>query len=125
MYQEGSVCLCYIGVIRSYFSNFTLRIQRNIQTRSIHIRRMHHALEIEEILFNIFGHYDHPGDLAALAGTCRSFKDPALDVLWEDLDDLYPLARCLPGVFHELEDSGDSVRQTQVLVPLCLTLALP
>ncbi|KAF8452840.1 hypothetical protein L210DRAFT_3755795 [Boletus edulis BED1] len=62
---------------------------------------MHHALEIQEIVFYIFGHCDQPSagsaaDLAALARTCRTFKDPALDVLWEKLPDLSPLARCLP-----------------------------
>ena len=30
---------------------------------------MHHALEIKEILFNIFGHYDRYANLAALART--------------------------------------------------------
>lgn len=69
---------------------------------------MHRALHIEEILLNIFGHC-HPADaawtilrshatadLAALARTCRTFKEPALDVLWSELIDLSPLAYCLP-----------------------------
>ncbi|KAF8552712.1 hypothetical protein OG21DRAFT_1415636 [Imleria badia] len=70
---------------------------------------MHHALHIEEILFNVFGHcyYTDPSrtversrctvDLAALARTCRTFKAPALDVLWSELIDLSPLAFCLPN----------------------------
>ncbi|KAF8125009.1 hypothetical protein EV363DRAFT_1270918 [Boletus edulis] len=58
---------------------------------------MHRALEIQEILLNIFGHCHYPTtDLAALARTCRAFKDPALDVLWETLPDLSPLAQCVP-----------------------------
>lgn len=56
---------------------------------------MHHALEIQEILLIIFGQC-HPPDTAALARTCRAFKEPALDVLWEVLCDLSPLAQCLP-----------------------------
>ncbi|KAF8132437.1 hypothetical protein EV363DRAFT_1259950 [Boletus edulis] len=60
---------------------------------------MHPALQIQEILLNIFGHCFPPGgataDLAALARTCHAFKDPVLDVLWEELFDLSPLARCL------------------------------
>ncbi|KAF8126759.1 hypothetical protein EV363DRAFT_1401570 [Boletus edulis] len=63
---------------------------------------MHHALEIQEIIFYIFGHCDQPSgsasDLAALARTCRTFKDPALDILWEELPDLSSLAGCLPEV---------------------------
>ena len=68
---------------------------------------MHHALEIQEILLNIFQvfgrcHDDDDGsaDLASLARTCRAFKEPALDILWEVLDDLTPLARCLPEISY-------------------------
>ena len=64
---------------------------------------MHHALEIQEILLNIIRHCYPPGrwgvapDLPILARTCRAFKDPALDVLWEELHDFSPLVRCLPS----------------------------
>ncbi|KAF8555323.1 hypothetical protein OG21DRAFT_1507854 [Imleria badia] len=63
---------------------------------------MHHALQIPEILLNICGHCHLPSwhrdtpDLPALARTCRTFKEPALDVLWEALVDPSPLAKCLP-----------------------------
>jgi hypothetical protein len=33
----------------------------------------------------------------ALARCCKSFEDPALDVLWETQDGLPPLLKCLPG----------------------------
>ena len=52
---------------------------------------MHHSLEIQEILLNIIRHCYSPGrwgvapDLPTLARTCRAFKDPVLDVLWEEL----------------------------------------
>ncbi|KAF8557610.1 hypothetical protein OG21DRAFT_1406867 [Imleria badia] len=78
---------------------------------------MHHALEIQEILLNIFGHC-HPGDLPSPARTCRTFKEPALDVLWEELDDLSPLVRCLPDASYQL--SPDKVRRFQVFVALRL-----
>ncbi|KAF8434373.1 hypothetical protein L210DRAFT_3410851, partial [Boletus edulis BED1] len=35
--------------------------------------------------------------LAALVRTCRTFKEPALDVLWSELVDLTPLPRCIPA----------------------------
>ncbi|KAF8414785.1 hypothetical protein L210DRAFT_3658472 [Boletus edulis BED1] len=70
---------------------------------------MHHALQIQEILFNIFGHcYQYEFGLlsrsgvAALARTCRAFKEPALDVLWEELIELSPLVRCIPKASHRL-----------------------
>jgi hypothetical protein len=85
---------------------------------------MHHALFLEEILHVIFVHCysepyfsspperGHPApDLVALATTCRVFKEPALDVLWAELKDTTPLARCLPGVcFLESSMSGRPVR---------------
>ncbi|KAF8124978.1 hypothetical protein EV363DRAFT_1435127 [Boletus edulis] len=62
---------------------------------------MHHALQIQEILLNIFGHcYHFDRDVAALARTCRAFKEPALDVLWEELIELSPLVRCVPKASH-------------------------
>ncbi|KAF8441724.1 hypothetical protein L210DRAFT_3644963 [Boletus edulis BED1] len=66
---------------------------------------MHHALEIQEILLNVFSHLppdDAAPELASLARTCRAFKEPALDVLWEELRDLSPLTRCLPETSHQL-----------------------
>ncbi|KAF8548441.1 hypothetical protein OG21DRAFT_1501012 [Imleria badia] len=64
---------------------------------------MHHALYLEEILFNIFRppesvaqRHHYTADLAVLARTCQTFKEPALNLLWVELVDLSPLARCLP-----------------------------
>ncbi|OAX39712.1 hypothetical protein K503DRAFT_865212 [Rhizopogon vinicolor AM-OR11-026] len=34
--------------------------------------------------------------IAALARTCRAFKEPALDVLWKNIDGIKPLISCLP-----------------------------
>ncbi|KAF8124903.1 hypothetical protein EV363DRAFT_1586640 [Boletus edulis] len=73
---------------------------------------MHHALEIEEILLNIFHrcYSRHDGidksDLASLARICRAFKEPALDVLWKELDDLSPLTQCIPDASHQLSPNN-------------------
>ncbi|KAF8547431.1 hypothetical protein OG21DRAFT_1607411 [Imleria badia] len=62
---------------------------------------MHKVLQIQEILQNIFSHcWWSPTSLAALATTCRTFKEPAPDVLWRKLDDPSPLANCLPEASH-------------------------
>ncbi|KAF8550691.1 hypothetical protein OG21DRAFT_1487585 [Imleria badia] len=65
---------------------------------------MHHALQIQEILLNIFGYSRDPSitstNLPALARTCRAFKEPALDVLWKELHNPSPLAQCLPEASH-------------------------
>ncbi|KAF8121624.1 hypothetical protein EV363DRAFT_1405755 [Boletus edulis] len=74
---------------------------------------MHHALEIEEIFLNIFDHCDYMDGvwrwrdnptLASLARTCRAFKEPALNLLWEELIHLSPLAQCLPEASHCTND---------------------
>ena len=68
---------------------------------------MHQTLRIPEIFRNIFGRSpsttastpegdSHNADLAALSRTCKTLKELALDLLWEELDDVSPLARCLP-----------------------------
>ena len=75
-------------------------------------RLMHPALKIPEILLDIFHQHCPPDlteehrilvnpDLVALATTCRTFKEPALDILWEVLVDLSPLARCLPEIAYQ------------------------
>ena len=72
---------------------------------------MHQALQIEEILINIFSFcyvkrrlprrlarrqlWYANSRVAALARTCKTFKEPALDMIWAELDDLTPLVRCL------------------------------
>jgi hypothetical protein len=38
---------------------------------------------------------------AALARTCRRFKEPALNALWKDMDDFMPLVLCLPEDVRE------------------------
>ncbi|KAF8994456.1 hypothetical protein BDQ17DRAFT_1430990 [Cyathus striatus] len=47
-------------------------------------------------------------NLASLARTCKMFEEPALDVLWFELDRFYPLAKCLPfNVWTEEEHDGN------------------
>ncbi|KAF8547953.1 hypothetical protein OG21DRAFT_1449763 [Imleria badia] len=67
---------------------------------------MHHTLEIHEILLNIFDQCCSC-DLPALARTCRAFKEPALDALWEGLDDLSPLVECLPEASYQPTRAGE------------------
>lgn len=83
---------------------------------------MHKCLYVSEILRNIcskvrrLGEFDDStialqGELFEarrtlyhLASTCRTMKDPALDILWGDLDSLYPLLCCLPGLHTRTDD---------------------
>ncbi|KAF8439441.1 hypothetical protein L210DRAFT_858118 [Boletus edulis BED1] len=70
---------------------------------------LHHVLQIQEIVQNIFQHCPPPtqrsgaSDLSALARACHAFNGPALDVLWEELPDSSPLAQCVPGAYHHWE----------------------
>lgn len=60
---------------------------------------MHICLLPTEILLHIFVIYKNSyrpcATLAALAATCRKFKEPALDTLWKDITGFRPLISCL------------------------------
>ena len=82
---------------------------------------MHHALAIPEIVRMILGCFlpghieinaDKVNYMAAtalrssvlnVALTCRSFSEPALDILWWAMDDLVPLFNLLPGFQNKQE----------------------
>ncbi|KAJ7060511.1 hypothetical protein C8F01DRAFT_1293012, partial [Mycena amicta] len=71
---------------------------------------MHNCLCIAEVLDNIFGHLgglSYRGSLAAVARTCKTFTDPALDPLWAEQSNLENLLKCLPSnCWQEIELSG-------------------
>ncbi|KAG1781629.1 hypothetical protein EV702DRAFT_1275777 [Suillus placidus] len=66
---------------------------------------MHQALLIPEVLLGIFAHVNEHTDLvltansrrslASLAKTCNSFHEPAMDLLWANIDDLEKLLGCV------------------------------
>ncbi|KAG1813264.1 uncharacterized protein BJ212DRAFT_1367579 [Suillus subaureus] len=63
---------------------------------------MHMCLLPTKILLHIFAIYKDSklsscATLAVLAGTCRKFKEPALDTLWRDITGFKPFISCLPG----------------------------
>ena len=68
---------------------------------------MHRCFEVLEILNHIldFVLQSEGGQksLAALAISCRTFQDPALDVLWRRLPCIGPLVRCLPSDAWEVK----------------------
>ncbi|KAG2358612.1 hypothetical protein BDR07DRAFT_1379257 [Suillus spraguei] len=80
----------------------------NVQTTCT---RMHRALAITELLSHIFCEVcnDDEGlnlcrgikDMARVSQVCKTFRDPALDFLWRNLDSLLPLLRLLPLEIHE------------------------
>ncbi|OJA17506.1 hypothetical protein AZE42_11982 [Rhizopogon vesiculosus] len=65
---------------------------------------MHISLLATEILLDIFATINDGfrvssrsrATIAALARTCRAFKEPALDTLWKNIDGFEPLISCLP-----------------------------
>ncbi|KAG1821754.1 uncharacterized protein BJ212DRAFT_1333319 [Suillus subaureus] len=72
---------------------------------------MHQALLVPEILLDIFAHVNEsanlPSDehncerllsqqsLASLATTCKTFHEPAMDLLWANIEELEPLLGCV------------------------------
>jgi len=63
---------------------------------------MHSALLIDEVLRNIFylcSYYDrHRHTLVSASRSCKSWRDPALDLVWDHLTSFEPLLLLLPGV---------------------------
>jgi hypothetical protein len=81
---------------------------------------MHCCLLIPEIACLIctqFEDVDAKKSLAALAQTCLALREPALDALWYELDDLLPLVKCMP---HDLL----GLDFTKTLVHLFSTISL-
>ncbi|KAG6810990.1 hypothetical protein H0H92_009530 [Tricholoma furcatifolium] len=82
---------------------------------------MHRCLQIPEILNSIFSQIidtkptedrwvQFPGSIALvnIALTCRSFKEPALNVLWRSILGLDPILRCLPSdAVNIIEEAKD------------------
>ncbi|OAX33743.1 hypothetical protein K503DRAFT_495853 [Rhizopogon vinicolor AM-OR11-026] len=65
---------------------------------------MHRALFVLEVLLEIFAYlcprlsdssFNSPKWLAALARTCKTFHESAMNLLWEDLDGIKPLLGCV------------------------------
>ncbi|KAG1723265.1 hypothetical protein EDB19DRAFT_1763720 [Suillus lakei] len=83
---------------------------------------MHRALAISELLIHILREvYNDEGpnirqgikDIARVSKVCKTFRDPALDFLWRDIDSLLPLLRLLPLEIQE--EHGDKARLSKVL----------
>lgn len=68
---------------------------------------MHPWFTIEELLAEVFGNLgtSERRSLANAAVTCRTFYEPAMDRLWSELDDLFPLIKCMaPDLWNETRD---------------------
>ncbi|KAG5650610.1 hypothetical protein H0H81_011658 [Sphagnurus paluster] len=86
---------------------------------------MHPCLAINEILSNVFAHlFEHASTteddwteysqttitLAALARTCRTFTEPALDHLWEVQVVFAPLVQCMPADLWHIDPATATLK---------------
>ncbi|KAJ7116932.1 hypothetical protein C8R44DRAFT_879462 [Mycena epipterygia] len=78
---------------------------------------MHRCLQIREILDMFFEPADSYGTLAALARTCTTFQNPALDILWRNQDTLMNLLRCMPTDLFS-EEARYGLKNTSTLTTL-------
>ena len=65
--------------------------------------KMHAALQIEEVFIRITDALDQSttdsrSTLYALARTCRTFHEPAINILWHTQTSLGPILSCIPSV---------------------------
>ncbi|KAJ7118336.1 hypothetical protein C8R44DRAFT_738276 [Mycena epipterygia] len=85
---------------------------------------MHRCLKIREMVDMMFELSESfPGTLTALATTCTTFQNPALDILWREQDTLVNLLRCMPTdlIFEELESEPPSRCTIRFLRPIVAT----
>ncbi|KAK7039638.1 hypothetical protein R3P38DRAFT_3181404 [Favolaschia claudopus] len=69
---------------------------------------MHRVLRIAEIVSLISQEIDF-SSLPSFARVCKTFTDPALDVLWSEQEDLANILRCMPaGIWNESPEDSDS-----------------
>ncbi|KAG2128137.1 hypothetical protein BD769DRAFT_1775710 [Suillus cothurnatus] len=95
---------------------------------------MHQALLVPEILLDIFDHVnesvDLPSDdppcerllslqsLASLATTCKTFHEPAMDLLWANIDELEPLLGCVTRLHPMIYSSSAGPSWSEGVEPL-------
>jgi hypothetical protein len=81
---------------------------------------MHHCFHIEEILALIFEfvlcNVARKRSVLALVKTCRTFKMPALQVLWKNLSDPIPLILTMPEDLWHVEQTKAAFSAPQTLV---------
>lgn len=82
---------------------------------------MHRTLHILEIIVDVFSLLDKKS-LSVLARTCRSFHEPALDLLWREQESLLPLLKCLPQNQWVEEKTALG---TTILVSLDILVCMP
>lgn len=86
---------------------------------------MHQALLIPEVFLEIIAHVNqiqNPSStaekalarksIAALATTCKTFHEPAMDLLWSKVDQLEPLLGCVTRLHPLVYHNGSRWRNT-------------
>ncbi|KAJ7627493.1 hypothetical protein FB45DRAFT_1082859 [Roridomyces roridus] len=83
---------------------------------------MHRALAIAEIVLITASECADDSTLPAFARTCRAFRDPALDLIWQEQYELLHLLKCMPDGLWETEEDHENrwpekVYLTRPIVP--------
>lgn len=77
---------------------------------------MHYCLQIAEIQERILS-FLAPSVCTVLARTCRAFYEPAMDVVWADVDCFHRLIKCMPSdVWVEREPASIFYRSQREIV---------
>ena len=115
--SQGDVCKIFCANRLTPASVF--EIFKNNRLRPC-IADMHACLVINELVVHIMGFLMEgaaPGsgrphgsrEIARLARTCKSFMDPALDLLWRTQGAVSPLVMCLPCELWEKRDVSNTI----------------
>ncbi|KAG0694970.1 hypothetical protein DFH29DRAFT_880347 [Suillus ampliporus] len=106
-------------------------IVSNYRSLAWTLRLMHRALLLFEVLVDIFAYVNQISDpsstgekplarksLAALATTCKTFHEPAMNELWADICGLKPLLGCVTRLHPMVYHGGKYIWTSQGVAPL-------
>ncbi|KAG2125452.1 hypothetical protein DEU56DRAFT_825168 [Suillus clintonianus] len=97
---------------------------------SFNVEQMHRALFVSEVLLEIFINLNQlpttegwtqsltQRSLAALARTCKTFHEPAMDLLWANMPGLRPLLGCVTRLHSMIYDPETKYSWSQCVDPL-------
>jgi hypothetical protein len=94
----------------SFTVGYIRRLAQTVEhQQQLQLPIMYHALENDDIIYNILQHVKSSTDLVNVAMTCSTLSDPALNMLWCEQSSLGRLIMCLPQDTWEVAPDGTIV----------------
>lgn len=106
------------GLFTCWFQAFSAASDKRVHSKGT----MHKVLQIPELYGHICSYiWFDKQTLARLARTCKLLCEPALKLIWQNLDDIAPLIMCMPDDLWERSDDEHGKLQSLVSLPTIYT----